>query len=168
MLGYTKFLNGVVPSPIGRKIFHLILIWVRITMEDHSPLRRWRTLRHSYMNPTTPLLCLLAWIPSSRHMHELQRTMLLHSYVQQLQDQLSFTIYHAVLLLIIAIIHSTSVLLSQWLVYHCINWCMIMKLVPRVKHTLLLTKNVGGTLPVTTAKGTVDHNDYEPQHNTLV
>ena len=42
-----------------------------------------------------------------------------------------------------------------------------MKLVPRVKHSDA-NKNVGGSLPFTTARGTVDHSGYEQQHNTLV
>ena len=35
-------------SPTGRRIFHFVLTWVRTSMEDHLPLRRWRTPRRSY------------------------------------------------------------------------------------------------------------------------
>ena len=41
MLGSTRFPSVTVPSPTGKRIFHLILTLVRTSMEDHSP-------RHSY------------------------------------------------------------------------------------------------------------------------
>ena len=37
-----------VPSPTGRRTFHLVLTWGRTSTEGRSPLRRWRTPRHSY------------------------------------------------------------------------------------------------------------------------
>ena len=44
----TPALRITVPSPTGRMTFPLVLTLARTSMEDLSPLRRWRTLRHSY------------------------------------------------------------------------------------------------------------------------
>ena len=46
--GSTSALRDAVPSPTGRRIFHLVLTLARVNMEDHSPLRRWRMLKHFY------------------------------------------------------------------------------------------------------------------------
>ena len=40
MPGSTSVLRDGVPSPTGRRIFHLVLTWVRGNMEDPSPLRK--------------------------------------------------------------------------------------------------------------------------------
>ena len=58
MPGSTRSLSIAVPSPTGRRIFHLVLTWGSTSMEDHSPLRRWRTPRHSYAYSFYFCLCL--------------------------------------------------------------------------------------------------------------
>ena len=58
MLGSTRFPSVAVPSPIGRRIFHLVLTWVRTSMEDHSPPRRWRTPKQSYASYHFSCVCL--------------------------------------------------------------------------------------------------------------
>ena len=57
-LGSTRSLSIAVPSPTGRRIFHAVLTWGRTNMEDHSPMRRWRTLRHSYAFYHSSCVCL--------------------------------------------------------------------------------------------------------------
>ena len=57
-LGSTRSLSVAVPSPTGRRIFHAVLTWERTSMEDHSPMRRWRTLRHSYASYHSSCVCL--------------------------------------------------------------------------------------------------------------
>ena len=42
----------------GRRIFHVVLTWERTSMEDHSPMRRWRTLRHSHASYHSSCVCL--------------------------------------------------------------------------------------------------------------
>ena len=42
----------------GRRIFHVVLTWERTSTEDHSPMRRWRTLRLSYASYHSSCVCL--------------------------------------------------------------------------------------------------------------
>ena len=60
ILGNTRFLSIAVPSPTGRRIFHLVLTWGRTSMEDHSPMRRWRTPRQ-FLRILPLLLCLYGY-----------------------------------------------------------------------------------------------------------
>ena len=57
-LGSTRSLSVAVPSPTGRRIFHAVLTWERTSMEDHSPMRRWRTPRHLYASYHSSCVCL--------------------------------------------------------------------------------------------------------------
>ena len=47
MPGIIHALRIVVPSPTGRRIFYLVLTLARKNMEDHSPVRKWKTPKHS-------------------------------------------------------------------------------------------------------------------------
>ena len=49
ILGNTKFQRGAVPSLTGRRTSQVVLILGRASMEDPLPLKRWKTLRHSFV-----------------------------------------------------------------------------------------------------------------------
>ena len=58
ILGTTRSLSIAVPSPTGKRIFHIVLTWAKTNMEDHLPMRRWRTLRYSYASCLFSCVCL--------------------------------------------------------------------------------------------------------------
>ena len=96
----TPVLRIMVSSPTGRMTFPLALTSARTSLEDHSPLRRWRTPRHYCASSCSS--CHYTGIPSIR-------TWLLHV---RSTDKETMSLLQGDVPLI-------GVPVYQWIVIHC-------------------------------------------------